>query len=77
MSMPNLFDKATRKRMAGLYGTPEQRTAAWHERQLRHVAECLSQNDKRHTPEEIAAARAALTVDPQAPQSELKLQGAK
>jgi hypothetical protein len=75
--MPNLFDKATRTRMAGLYGTPAQRTAAWHDQQLRNAKECIAQADKRHTPEEIAAAQAALAVDPQAPQSELKLQGVK
>lgn len=77
MSMPNLFDKAARTRMAGLYGTPEQRTAAWHDRQLRNAKECIAEADKRHTPEEIAVAQAALDVDPEAPQSELKLQGAK
>lgn len=77
MSMPNLFDKAARTRMAGLYGTPDQRTAAWHDRQLRNAKECIAEADKRHTPEEIAVAQAELNVDPEAPQSELKLQGAK
>lgn len=64
MNMPNLFDKATRTRMAGLYGTPAQRTDAWHERQLRHAKECIAQADKHYTPEEIAVAQAALNVNP-------------
>jgi len=41
--------------------------ATWHDRQLEHVREVMAEADKRHTPEEIAAAEAALATrgDPQ------------
>lgn len=48
-----------------------QHTDAWFERQLAHARECLAVADKVHTPEELAAARAALAVDPQSPQTEI------
>jgi hypothetical protein len=38
--------------------------AAWHDRQLAHVRACLAEADRAHTPEEIAAAHAALAVRP-------------
>lgn len=44
---------------------------AWHDRQLAHVRRCLAEADKRHSPEEIAAAEAALAVTEAAHQSEL------
>jgi hypothetical protein len=47
--------------------------ATWHDRQLEHVREALAEADKRHTPEEVAAAEAALRDAPGAPQGCLNL----
>jgi hypothetical protein len=49
------------------------RTIAWFDRQLAHARECLAQADKIHTPEELAAARAALNLPPIEIQPELEL----
>ena len=69
--MPNLFDDATRARMKALYSARAPRSAAWHDRQLAHAQACIAEADKQHTPEEIAAAEAALAVDPRCPQETL------
>jgi hypothetical protein len=47
--------------------------ATWHDRQLEHVREALAEADKRHTPEEVAAAEAALRDAPGALQGMLNL----
>jgi len=52
-------------------------TDAWFERQAAHARECLAMADKRHTPEELAAARAALAIAPGEPQPELDLSPAR
>lgn len=44
---------------------------AWFDRQLAHARECLALADKIHTPEELAAARAALAIAPGQPQQTL------
>lgn len=44
---------------------------AWFERQAAHARECIAVADKRHTPEELAAARAALAIAPDEPQHAL------
>jgi len=49
------------------------RTAAWFDRQLEHAREAIAEADKRHTPEELAAAEAALADLPGAPQRSLEL----
>jgi hypothetical protein len=36
--------------------------ATWHDRQLEHVRTDMAEADKRHTPEEVAAAEAALAT---------------
>jgi len=77
VSLPNLFDDAAKARLRALYGARPARDDAWFERQLKHAQDCLAVADKVHTPEELAAARAALAVDPAEPQAELKLRGAK
>lgn len=46
---------------------------AWYARQLAHAKACLAEAGKQHTPEEIAAAEAALAIDPATPQPELDL----
>lgn len=51
-------------------------TDAWFERQAAHARECLAVADKRHTPEELAAARAALAIPPLDLQPELELRPA-
>jgi hypothetical protein len=48
-------------------------SAAWHDRQLVHVRACLAEADRVHTPEEIAAAHAALAVRPSDVQSPLPI----
>ena len=77
MSLPNLFDDAAKARLRALYGARPVRDDAWHARRLRHAQECLAVADRIHTPEELAAARAALAVDPEEPQAELRLRGVK
>lgn len=49
------------------------RDDAWCKRQLAHCRDMLAVADKKHTPEELAAARAALAVDPKHPQPQLPL----
>lgn len=49
------------------------RTIAWFDRQLAHARECIAQADKIHTPEELAAARSALSMAPADPQPSLPL----
>lgn len=71
MSLPNLFGDAAKTRLRALYGTRPVRDEAWFQRQLAHAQECLAVADKVHTPEELAAARAALAVDPTSPQKTL------
>jgi hypothetical protein len=44
---------------------------AWFDRQLAHARACIALADKIHTPEELAAARAALAIAPDAPQQTL------
>lgn len=46
---------------------------AWFDRQLAHVRACLAEADRQHTPEEIAAAHAALALSPTTPQAPLPL----
>jgi hypothetical protein len=50
---------------------------AWFERQAAHAREILAEADCIHTPEEIAAARAALAIAPEEPQPELDLTPAR
>jgi len=57
--------------MRGLYGVRSGRTEDWYARQLAHAQACIAEADKEHTPEELAAARAALAVDPRSPQDTL------
>jgi hypothetical protein len=52
-------------------------SAAWFERQAAHAREILAEADRIHTPEEIAAARAALAMAPSDPQPELDLTTAR
>ena len=47
------------------------RSAAWFDRQLEHVRECLVEACKQHTPQEVAAAYAALATTPQDKQQSL------
>lgn len=49
----------------------KQQSPAWHARQLKHAQDCIALADKVHTPEELAAARAALDVKPVDVQSPL------
>lgn len=49
---------------------------AWFDRQLTHARECIALADKVHTPEELAAARAALDLPPLDIQPELELRPA-
>ena len=60
-----------KSRMRALQGVRSGRPEAWYQRQLAHALECMAEADKRHTPEEIAAARAALAFDPVSPQNHL------
>ncbi len=46
---------------------------AWFDRQAAHARACLAIADKIHTPEELAAARAALAIAPDEPQMALPL----
>jgi len=71
VSLPNLFDDAAKARLRALYGARPVRDDAWHARRLRHARECLAVADRMHTSEELAAARAALEVDPKHPQKTL------
>jgi len=73
VSLPNLFDDAAKARLRALYGARPVRDDAWHARRLKHAQDCLAVADKVHTPEELAAARAALAVDPNEPQPQLPL----
>lgn len=59
--------------MRGLYGVRAGRTEDWYARRLAQAHAWLAEADKKHTPEELAAARAALAVDPVSPQPELGL----
>lgn len=73
MSAPNLFDAETRQRMADLYGKPIKPAApsmASYRAQLQAWCEMA---DKEHTPEELAAARAALNVPADCAQPDLSL----
>lgn len=45
------------------------RSPQWFARQLAHAQDAMREADKVHTPEELAAAAAALAVDPYAPQA--------
>ena len=65
-----------KSRMRGLQGVRTGRTDEWYARQLAHALECMAEADKQHTPEEIAAAEAALAVDPRCPQDHLDLRNA-
>lgn len=49
---------------------------AWFDRQLAHARACIVLADKIHTPEELAAARAALDLPPLDIQPELELRPA-
>lgn len=49
----------------------KQRSDAWFATQEAHCARALAEVDRTHTPEEIAAARAALAVSPAVPQQTL------
>lgn len=49
------------------------RTLEWFARQLAHAQAAIREADKVHTPEELAAAEAALAIDPRAPQGSLPL----
>jgi len=62
--------------MRGLYGVRAGRTEAWYARRLAQAQAWLAECDKKHTPEEIAAAEAALAVDPRCPQDHLDLRNA-
>ena len=62
--------------MRGLYGVRAGRTDDWYARRLAQSKAWLAEADKQHTPEEIAAAEAALAVDPVSPQPELELRNA-
>ena len=62
--------------MRGLYGVRSGRTEAWYARRLAQAQAWLAEADKQHTPEEIAAAEAALAVDPVSPHPELELRNA-
>lgn len=73
MSFPNLFDDAAKARLRALYGARPVRDEAWFQRQLAHAQECLAEADKVHTPEELAAARAALDVPADCAQPDLSL----
>jgi len=55
----------------GLYGVRAGRTDDWYARRLAQSKKWLAECDKKHTPEELAAARAALAVDPRSPQDTL------
>ncbi len=44
---------------------------AWFRRSIQHVAECVAEADKRHTPEELVAAEMYLAGVPKAPQGNL------
>ena len=72
MSKPlaNLFDDETRRRMAGLYGKPVKPSPETYKAQLQAWCELA---DKQYTPEELAAARAALDVSADCAQPELTL----
>lgn len=48
-------------------------STVWFDRQLAHALACLAEADKHHTPEEIAAAEAALAIPPRPIQPELPL----
>jgi hypothetical protein len=47
------------------------RSPAWFDRQLAHARACIAEADKHHTPEEIAAAEAALAIPPSFPQGSM------
>lgn len=49
----------------------KHRSDAWFARQAELCARALAEVDRIHTPEEIAAAHAALAVSPDAPQEPL------
>jgi hypothetical protein len=57
--------------------TAEDRREAQRIRNAERVKEVLAKLDRQPTPEEIATAEAVLAADPDAPQGELKLKGAK
>lgn len=60
-----------KSQMRALQGVRAGRTDEWYRRQLAHALACIAEADKQHTPEEIAAAEAALAVDPRSPQDNL------
>lgn len=49
------------------------RSASWFDRQLAHARQALVEAERQHTPEEVAAAMAALAVGPGEPQAALTL----
>lgn len=51
----------------------KQRSEAWFARQQAHCARALAEAEKHHTPEEIAAAEAALEASQAHPQEPLPL----
>jgi len=59
--------------MRALQGVRAGRTEDWYARRLAQSKKWLAECDKKHTPEELAAARAALAVDPVSPQNDLDL----
>lgn len=73
MSVPNLFDAETRQRMADLYGKPIKQAAPSAEAYKAQLQAWCEMADKKHTPEELAAARAALNVPADCAQPDLSL----
>ena len=59
--------------MRGLYGVRSGRTEDWYARRLAQSKKWLAECDKKHTPEELVAARAALDVAPRVRQARLPL----
>lgn len=75
MSKPlaNLFDDETRRRMADLYGKPVRLAAPSADAYKAQLQAWCDLADKQYTPEELAAARAALDVPANCAQSELTM----
>ena len=59
--------------MRDLYGVRAGRTEDWYARRLAQAQAWLAECDKKHTPEELAAARDALAVRPRERQARLPL----
>ena len=59
--------------MRGLYGVRAGRTEDWYARRLAQSKKWLAECDKEHTPEELAAARAALAYGREERQASLVL----